>query len=130
MASTSKKIILKSSDGNIFEVEEELALQSEMIKNMIDDCADGEIPLPNATGEILSKVLEYWKMQVDGESNSNDDQHKTRDDDFLRVDLNTLYDLIKGKSPEVIRRTFNILNDFTPEEEEAIRGENPWAFDN
>ncbi|VDO68375.1 unnamed protein product [Onchocerca flexuosa] len=26
--------------------------------------------------------------------------------------------MIKGKSPEEIRRTFNIKNDFTPEEEE------------
>jgi len=25
--------------------------------------------------------------------------------------------LIKGKSPEEIRKTFNIINDFTPEEE-------------
>lgn len=36
---------------------------------------------------------------------------------------------IKGKSPEKIRRTFNITNDFTPEEEEQIRRENEWAED-
>lgn len=35
--------------------------------------------------------------------------------------------LIKGKTPEQIRRTFNIENDFTPEEEEAVRQENKWA---
>ena len=35
--------------------------------------------------------------------------------------------MIKGKSPEEIRTTFNILNDFTPEEEEQIRRENEWA---
>ena len=28
--------------------------------------------------------------------------------------------MIKGKSPEEIRKTFNITNDFTPEEEEQI----------
>ena len=32
--------------------------------------------------------------------------------------------MIKGKSPEEIRKTFNIKNDFTPEEEAAIREEN------
>ncbi len=37
--------------------------------------------------------------------------------------------MIKGKSPEEIRKTFNITNDFTPEEEEQIRRENEWAED-
>ena len=35
--------------------------------------------------------------------------------------------LIKGKTPEEIRKTFNIINDFTPEEEQQIREENRWA---
>ena len=35
--------------------------------------------------------------------------------------------MIKGKSPEEIRKTFNIQNDFTPDEEEQIRRENEWA---
>ncbi|KAI8554029.1 hypothetical protein RHMOL_Rhmol05G0065500 [Rhododendron molle] len=33
----------------------------------------------------------------------------------------TVADMIKGKSPEEIRKTFNIKNDFTPEEEEEVR---------
>ena len=35
--------------------------------------------------------------------------------------------MIKGTSVEEIRRTFNIVNDFTPEEEEQIRAENKWC---
>jgi len=35
--------------------------------------------------------------------------------------------LIKGKTPEEIRKTFNIVNDFTPEEEAAVREENKWC---
>mmetsp|Transcript_21973 Transcript_21973/g.47306 ORF Transcript_21973/g.47306 Transcript_21973/m.47306 type:complete len:183 (-) Transcript_21973:227-775(-) len=35
--------------------------------------------------------------------------------------------MIKGKTPEQIRKTFNIQNDFTPEEEAAVRAENKWA---
>ena len=35
----------------------------------------------------------------------------------------------KGKTPEEIRKTFNIRNDFTPEEEEEVRRENQWAFE-
>jgi len=37
--------------------------------------------------------------------------------------------MIKGKTPDEIRETFNITNDFTPEEEEQIRRENEWAED-
>ena len=37
--------------------------------------------------------------------------------------------MIKGKTPEEIRKQFNIQNDFTPEEEKAVRAENKWAED-
>lgn len=37
--------------------------------------------------------------------------------------------LIRGKTPQEIRSTFNIENDFTLEEEEAIRQENKWCLD-
>lgn len=46
---------------------------------------------------------------------------------LLDVGCMTVADMIKGKSPEEIRKTFNIQNDFTPEEEEQIRRENEWA---
>jgi S-phase kinase-associated protein 1 len=36
--------------------------------------------------------------------------------------------IIKRKTVEEICKTFNMVNDFTPEEEEAIRLENEWAF--
>ena len=53
------------------------------------------------------------------------------------MDIKSLLDLacaqvatqIKGKTPEEIRQTFNIQNDFTPEEEETIREENRWCSD-
>ena len=35
--------------------------------------------------------------------------------------------MIKGKTPEEIRKTFNIVNDFTPEEEAKVREENKWC---
>ena len=37
---------------------------------------------------------------------------------------------IKGKNPDEIRKTFNIQNDFTPEEENQIREENQWCLEN
>ena len=74
------------------------------------------------------------------------------DSDFLKVDQGTLFELIlaanyldikglldvtcktvanmiKGKTPEEIRKTFNIQNDFSPSEEEQVRKENDWCED-
>ncbi|KAH1120282.1 hypothetical protein J1N35_003442 [Gossypium stocksii] len=151
-SSTSKKVTLKSSDGVIFVVDEAVALKSQTIKNMIeDDCADGEIPIPGVTGSTLAKVLEFCTKHVDDKDDELPNKFKDWDANFAKVDQNTLFyltlaanflnikslldlmcqtvaDMIKGKSPEEIRKTFNIENDFTPEEEEEIRRENAWAF--
>ncbi|BFZ61146.1 hypothetical protein YB2330_002205 [Saitoella coloradoensis] len=48
---------------------------------------------------------------------------------LLDVGCKTVANMIKGKSPEEIRKTFNIVNDFTPEEEAQIKKENEWAED-
>lgn len=156
--SSERKITLKSSDGETFEVEEAVALESQTIKHMIeDDCADNGIPLPNVTSKILSKVIEYCKKHVDAPKSDDrvasvDEELKTWDAEFVKVDQATLFDLIlaanylniknlldltcqtvadmiKGKTPEEIRKTFSIKNDFTPDEEEEVRRENQWAFE-
>ncbi|PNX71445.1 SKP1-like protein 1A-like [Trifolium pratense] len=154
--SSGKKITLKSSDGEAFEIDEVVALESQTIKHMIeDDCADNGIPLPNVTSKILAKVIEYCKKHVESvgsDEKPNDEELKAWDADFVKVDQATLFDLIlaanylniknlldltcqtvadmiKGKTPEEIRKTFNIKNDFSPEEEEEVRRENQWAFE-
>ncbi|KAF9190180.1 hypothetical protein BGZ51_008883 [Haplosporangium sp. Z 767] len=48
---------------------------------------------------------------------------------LLDVGCKTVANLIKGKTPEEIRKLFNIVNDFTPEEEAQIKKENEWAED-
>uniref|UniRef100_A0A2P2MHL6 SKP1-like protein n=1 Tax=Rhizophora mucronata TaxID=61149 RepID=A0A2P2MHL6_RHIMU len=156
--SFGRKITLKSSDGEPFEVDEAVALESQTIKHMIeDDCADNGIPIPNVTSKILAKVIEYCKKHVEtpkseDRSSTVDDDLKTWDAEFVKVDQATLFDLIlaanylnikglldltcqtvadmiKGKTPEEIRKTFNIKNDFNPEEEDEVRRENQWAFE-
>jgi len=42
---------------------------------------------------------------------------------LLDLGCKTVANMIKGKSVDEIRKTFNIVNDFTPEEEEQIRKE-------
>ncbi|KAF5202162.1 Skp1-like protein [Thalictrum thalictroides] len=148
---STNKITLMSSDGDAFDVEEIVILESQTIKHMIeDDCAGDGIPLPNVTSKILAKVIEYCKKHV--EKQLTEEEVKKWDAEFAQVDQATLYDLllaanylnikslldltcqtvadmIKGKTPEEIRKTFKIKNDFTPEEEEEIRRENQWAFE-
>ncbi|XP_010477249.1 PREDICTED: SKP1-like protein 4 [Camelina sativa] len=158
------KIILKSSDGESFEVDEAVAVESQTIKHMIEDkCADNGIPLPNVTGAILAKVIEYCKKHVEAAAeaagadkdfcgSTENDELKTWDTEFVKVDQPTLFDLIlaanylnigglldltcqavadqmKGKTPDEMRAHFNIKNDYTKEEEEEVRNENKWAFE-
>ncbi|KAJ1432025.1 Skp1 family, dimerization domain-containing protein [Ochromonadaceae sp. CCMP2298] len=46
---------------------------------------------------------------------------------LLDLTCATVASMIKGKTPEEIRKTFNIVNDFTPEEEAQVREENRWC---
>ncbi|KQK15104.1 hypothetical protein BRADI_1g20660v3 [Brachypodium distachyon] len=48
---------------------------------------------------------------------------------LLRLACQEVADRIAGKEPEQIRAMFNIANDFSTEEEAAMRSEAPWAFD-
>ena len=45
---------------------------------------------------------------------------------LLDVTCKTVANMIKGKTPEEIRKTFNIKDEFTAEEEEKVRKENEW----
>lgn len=46
---------------------------------------------------------------------------------LLDVTCKTVANMIKGKTPEEIRKTFNIKNDFSASEEEQVRKENEWC---
>lgn len=126
----AKKITLKSSDGEEFVVDELVAMESQTIGHMIeDDCAENGIPLPNVTSKILSKVIEYCKKHVDAVAASNtaataegaaaagassktaDEELKQWDQDFVKVDQATLFDLILVRilTSEFLFLIFNCL---------------------
>ncbi|KAL3813459.1 hypothetical protein ACJIZ3_014727 [Penstemon smallii] len=152
MSSPNKTIMLQTSDGETFELEETVAIQSQTIKHMIeDDCVDNTIPLPNVTSKIMAKVIEYCKRHATNEK-TEEDLNKAFDAEFMKTDQSTLFDLIlaanyldikslldlscqtvadmiKDMSPEEVRMFFNITNDFTPEEEAEVRKEYAWAFE-
>lgn len=46
---------------------------------------------------------------------------------LLDLSCATVASMIKGKTPQEIRETFNITNDFSPEEEAQVREENRWC---
>ncbi|KAK4336700.1 hypothetical protein RND71_043446 [Anisodus tanguticus] len=155
-------IKLQSNDGEIFDVDVEVAKASVTIKTMLEDLGiednnDEIVPLPNVNSAILRKVL-LWANYHKNEIAQTDDENRDKrtddicswDADFLKVDQGTLFELIlasnyldikgllsvtcktvanmiKGKSPEEIRKTFNIENDFSPMEEEQVRKENEWC---
>lgn len=117
------------------------------------------MPVPNVRSSVLQKVIEWAVHHKDSNfpDEEDDDSRKAApvdpwDREFLKVDQEMLYEIIlaanylnikplldagckvvaemiRGRTPEEIRRTFNIVNDFTPEEEAAIRRENEWAED-
>ena len=59
--SSEKNIILVSNDGESFEVDEAVALQSVMLRHMLEliDYDGSPVTLPNISRTILSLVLEY-----------------------------------------------------------------------
>ncbi|XP_021855343.2 SKP1-like protein 1A [Spinacia oleracea] len=109
-AASSKKVILKSSDNEEFIVDENVALQSELIKRSMEhNCGNNVIPVPNVTSAILVKVIEYCEMHIGyttfkncdvlnsidaHPSVSNDDKLEMWDDEFVDVDQRTLLDLL------------------------------------
>ncbi|KAJ4835775.1 hypothetical protein Tsubulata_039900 [Turnera subulata] len=133
--SSSKKITLESGDGVTFEVEVAVALQSPAIEKIMKEGPannGGVIKVPGEkriiTGEILAKVIEYLKKNLEQEDM---DASKDWRGEFVKVDQNTLFDLIlaandlqikslldltcgviadmiKGKSAEEIRTLFHI----------------------
>ncbi|GAU28584.1 hypothetical protein TSUD_269240 [Trifolium subterraneum] len=114
--------------------------------------SEKKIILKSCDGEIF-QVIEYCQKRVDAASSEDkpsDDELKKWDVDFVKVDQDTLFNLIlaaknldikslldltcqvvadmmMGMKLEEIRKTFNIVNDYTPEEE--VRRENQWAFE-
>ncbi|XP_051010357.1 S-phase kinase-associated protein 1-like [Acomys russatus] len=166
-------IKLQSSDREIFEVDVKIAKQSVTIKTMLEDLGmddegdDDPAPLPNVNAAILKKKKKKKKKKViqwcthrkdEPPPPPEDDENKEKrtddipvwDQEFLKVDQGTLFELIlaandldikglldvtcktvanmiKGETPEKICKTFNIKNDFTEEEEAQVRKENQWC---
>mmetsp|Transcript_12954 Transcript_12954/g.33055 ORF Transcript_12954/g.33055 Transcript_12954/m.33055 type:complete len:173 (+) Transcript_12954:112-630(+) len=163
VGATKGMCALVSQEGKRYEVSRETAMQSMLVKEMVDE-EEGEdsvldIPLPNVKSSVLEKVVEFCSHHVKEpmpdiekplKSANMNEVVSEWDANFVDLDQEALFELIlaanymdikslldltcakvasmiKGKSPEEIRETFNITNDFTPEEEARVREENKWC---
>ena len=100
-------IKLQSSDGEVFDVDVEIAKLSVTIKTMLEDLGMDEedeevVPLPNVNSTILKKVIQWATYHKDDPPTPDDDENKEKrtddiaswDADFLKVDQGTLFELI------------------------------------
>nr|GEZ12382.1 SKP1-like protein 11 [Tanacetum cinerariifolium] len=141
---------LMSKDEHVFEIEQSLAIQSVTIKALVDDdCSSSVIPLTNIDAKNITLVIKFLKKQAlftaakdaytqlenKEESAENAEKKRAKEEEKKKLDLlendvkSQMADNIKHKTPEEVQKIFNIPND-TPEEEEAARKENAWAFEN
>ncbi len=99
------KVKLVSQDGQVFEVEVGVAKLSETVRNLIEDAGiEYDVPLPNVTGKILSKVIEYVEYHANNPTPpkvTDGKENEKRTDDiipwdvtFMKVDQATLFELI------------------------------------
>jgi len=158
---SSPQVKLHSSDEKEFLVSKSILEMSVTIKNMLEDMAtpdqpvpDAPIPLPNVNAKILDLVIKYCTYHHEHPTEEKKDERRTDDIipwdlEFTKVDQQTLFELIlaanyldikplldltcktvanmvKGKTPDEIRKTFGVTEDFTPEEYEQVRKENDW----
>jgi S-phase kinase-associated protein 1 len=137
---------LVANDGLELSVSRENAMLNRTLAGMLEDLENvAVVPLPQVSGKILQKIAEFGRLHRHTEQPDPMSLELAEwQQQFMRVDQQTLLELllaanyleneallelcsktvalmIKGKSVEQIRETFNIKNDFTPEEEAQVR---------
>ena len=157
-----RMVTLTSKEGNELKVKYDIAMQSKMLREALEEDDDDEqtaIPVPNLDHATLKKAMEFAEHYIETKMAEIDKPLKSAnlnecvDEWYARfvdmpqeelfalilganyLDMRPLLDLacakvasmIKGKSPQEIRQTFGINQDFTPEELRQIEEENKWC---
>ena len=102
-------IKLQSSDGEIFDVDVDVAKKSCTIRTMLADLnldepsEDDIVPLPNVTSQILRKVIDWSTYHKDDpELDEESDEYREKrtseikgwDVDFFKMEQATLFELV------------------------------------
>ncbi|KAF9063819.1 Skp1 family, dimerization domain-containing protein [Rhodocollybia butyracea] len=152
-------VTLVTSDNEKFNAEKEVVERSVLIKNMLEDVGESDQPIPLPMFLEYCEHHRGEPLPAPDADTSQDDTRKRTtdisewDQKFITVDQEMLFEIIlaanyldikslldvgcktvanmiKGKTPEEIRKLFNIVNDFTPRRRCAqIKKENEWAED-
>jgi S-phase kinase-associated protein 1 len=72
-----KTVKLKADDGEIFEVEEAVAMELQTVKSFFDDDGvsyDTVVPLLNVSSTALAKVIQYCRRALELRAKSGDDE--------------------------------------------------------
>lgn len=114
-------IKLQSSDGEVFEVDVDIAKCSVTIKTMLEDLGMDEdeeevVPLPNVNSAILRKVIQWATYHKDDPPPPEDDENKDKrtddisswDADFLKVNLISINIIYYNNNANII--LFDIIS--------------------
>ncbi|KAL0458228.1 UNVERIFIED_CONTAM: SKP1-like protein 4 [Sesamum latifolium] len=77
----TRTLILKTSDGQEFEVPESAAVLSVTIKHILEECELSKIPLPVVDGRTLTRVIGYLTKHTDG--GVSDEEKRDFDEEFV-----------------------------------------------
>nr|CAD2184354.1 unnamed protein product [Meloidogyne enterolobii] len=134
------KVLLVSNDNEQFEVDRGIIRLSSVLNDIFKDVGMDEpggsdnsetVPLADVDGVILRKVIEWCERHKDDPPNKNYNEFSSWDDEFLKMDRSTLFeiilaanylgidglmtvvcnkvgDILRGKSVEGIKDLFNM----------------------
>lgn len=103
----TRVIKLMSADGVEFSVPYDSIKLSTTVKNLVEDIngEDNVIPIPNVTGEILSKVIDFCNHRANNPESRPFDYVKTKDElkityswdvDFCKCELSTIFSIVNA----------------------------------
>ena len=126
-------VTFMTCDGAEFKVEYQNAKKSKTVYDLVEDSGT-EIPIPlsGVQSDVMKHIVTYLNNEkipeVDNTMLFNIILASNYMDipELLDEMCQRVADMIKGKTPDEIRKIFNVENDFTEEEEEKIKKQNEW----
>ena len=138
------------ADGKMIVASVAAATNSNMIKAILEDCADDEfIPVPGVEADVLESIVEHCTFHAEPRTS---DQTKEFDAEFFAesncsqifkivsaanfLDIPDLLesacdaaaDRLRGKSPTELCSILGVTREYTAAEMESVMAESAWAF--
>ncbi|CAG9464453.1 unnamed protein product [Pedinophyceae sp. YPF-701] len=152
MAEKRTMLTIVAADGQLFEIPKDLAVNgSEVIKQMLEEMDDSDrVPIEKVDGNIMSKIVEFWKLMSDKEKSEEDLKVSTATflgsmkysmiieimiaanfmnaKSLLEASVGFFAKRIANKTPDEIREELGIQTPFLEGEIEEAMQTNKWVF--